>query len=87
MSGALLVQVTVNFPGIILMESGLSFLGLGVQPPATSLGLMIGTGRAFLVTAWWVAVFPGLAIFATTLAVSLAGDWLRDRLDAPSGSL
>jgi len=86
-ASALLVQVTVNFPGIILMESGLSFLGLGIQPPWTSLGLMIGTGRAFLMTAWWIAVFPGLTIFATTLSVSLVGDWLRDRLDAPSASV
>lgn len=85
-AGALLVQLTLNFPGIILLESGLSFLGLGIQPPLTSLGLMIGNGRAFLMTAWWTAVFPGIVIFATTLSVSLVGDRLRDHLDVQSQS-
>ena len=82
--GALLVQVTLNFPGIILLESGLSFLGLGIQPPLTSLGLMIGTGRAYIMSAWWTAVFPGVAIFLTALSVSLIGDWLRDWLSGES---
>lgn len=85
-AGALLVQLTLNFPGIILLESGLSFLGLGIQPPLTSLGLMIGTGRAVLMTAWWTAVVPGVVIFLTTLSVSLLGDWLRDHLDVESRS-
>jgi len=77
----LLIQVTLNFPETILLETGLSFLGLGIQPPQTSLGLMIAEGRDHLAFAWWIAVFPGATIFATTLAVSLLGDWLRDRLD------
>ncbi|GLS36553.1 ABC transporter permease [Mesorhizobium tianshanense] len=80
--GALLVQITLNFPGIILLESGLSFLGLGIQPPLTSLGLMIGSGREFMTTAWWTAVAPGTVIFLTALSVTLVGDWFRDRLDA-----
>ncbi|CAH1647995.1 MULTISPECIES: ABC transporter permease [unclassified Chelatococcus] len=78
---ALVVQATLNFPGTILLETSLSFLGLGVQPPGTSLGLMLGEGRRHLLNAWWIAVFPGCAIFLTTLAMSLFGDWLRDRLD------
>ena len=80
-AGVLVVKVTLNFPGTILLESGLSFLGLGVQPPLTSLGLMLGAGREYLLFAWWVAVIPGTVIFLTTLSVSLVGDWLRDRLD------
>ena len=78
---ALVAQATLNFPGTILLETSLSFLGLGVQPPGTSLGLMLGEGRRYLLNAWWIAVFPGCAIFLTTLAMSLFGDWLRDRLD------
>lgn len=80
-AAALLVQLTLSFPDIILLETSLSFLGLGVQPPRASLGLMLGTGRDYLLIAWWVAILPGLVITLTTLAVSLLGDWLRDRLD------
>lgn len=78
---SLVVQTTLNFPGTILLETSLSFLGLGVQPPGTSLGLMLGEGRRYLLNAWWIAVLPGFVIFLTTLAMSLFGDWLRDRLD------
>lgn len=81
---ALVVQATLNFPGTILLETSLSFLGLGVQPPGTSLGLMLGEGRRYLLNAWWIAVFPGLVIFLTTLSISLFGDWLRDRFDPTS---
>jgi peptide/nickel transport system permease protein len=80
-AASLVVQATLNFPGTILLETSLSFLGLGVQPPGTSLGLMLGEGRRYLLNAWWIAVLPGLVIFLTTLATSLFGDWLRDRLD------
>ncbi|HEY4200274.1 MAG TPA: ABC transporter permease [Devosiaceae bacterium] len=82
---ALVVQMTLNFPGTILLETSLSFLGLGVQPPLTSLGLMLGSGRALLLNAWWIAALPGIAIFLTTLSMSLFGDWLRDRLDPTLG--
>lgn len=85
MAGALIVQSTIYFPSMILLETSISFLGLGVQPPGTSLGLMLGQGRAYLLNAWWIAVFPGLAIFLTTLSVSLVGDHLRDRLDPTLG--
>ena len=78
---ALIVQFTLFFPATILLESSLSFLGLGVQPPLTSLGQMLGAGRAHLLSAWWIAVLPGTVIFLTTLSVSIAGDWLRDRWD------
>lgn len=81
-AGPLIVQFTVNFPEIILLESGLSFLGLGIQPPATSLGLMVADGRNYLAIAWWLAASPGAVIVLTTLSISLLGDYLRDRLDA-----
>jgi peptide/nickel transport system permease protein len=77
----LVVQFTLNFPQVILLESSLSFLGLGIRPPLTSLGQMLGEGRAYLTTAWWIAVIPGSIIFLATLSISLIGDWLRDRLD------
>jgi peptide/nickel transport system permease protein len=77
----LIVQLTLNFPATVLLETGLSFLGLGVQPPNTSLGLMLGQGRDFLLNAWWIAVSPGIVIFMATLSMSMVGDWLRDRLD------
>jgi len=80
-AAALLVQITLTFPATILLETSISFLGLGIQPPMTSLGQMLGQGRMFLLNAWWIAVVPGLVIFFTTLSVSLVGDWLRDRLD------
>lgn len=77
----LIVQLTINFPDTILFETSLSFLGLGIRPPMTSLGQMLGEGRDYLVTAWWLAVIPGVTIFLTTLAMSVLGDWLRTRLD------
>ena len=80
-AGVVVVNATLNFPETILLESSLSFLGLGVQPPLTSLGNMLGHGRDQLVNAWWIATVPGLAIFLTTLSVSIVGDRLRDRLD------
>lgn len=75
------VQLTLNFPQTILLETGLSFLGLGIQPPFTSLGQLLGEGRDSLGRAWWLAVIPGILIFVTTLSMSLLGDALRDRLD------
>lgn len=78
---SLVVQATITFPWTILLETSLSFLGLGIQPPATSLGQMLGAGRQYLLQAPWLALAPGFAIFFTTLSMSLFGDWLRDRLD------
>lgn len=80
-AATLVVSMTLTFPDIILMESALSFLGLGVQPPDSSLGNMVGFGRVYLTTAPWIMLAPSMVIVLTTLAVSLCGDWLRDRLD------
>lgn len=77
----LAVAFTVNFPETMLLETSLSFLGLGIQPPATSLGTMLGDGRDYLTTAWWIAVAPGVVIALTGIAVSVIGDWLRDVFD------
>ena len=77
----LMVQFTLNFPQTILLETSLSFLGLGIKPPLTSLGQMLGAGRAHIFYAWWIAVLPGMMIFLTTLSFSIFGDWVRDRLD------
>lgn len=78
---ALMIQFTINLPSTILLETSLSFLGLGVQPPMTSLGQMLGNGRDYLLQAPWIAVAPGMTIFFTTLSISILGDWLRDKLD------
>jgi peptide/nickel transport system permease protein len=75
------VLATLQLASVVLLESTLSFLGLGVQPPEPSWGSMLGAGREYLNTAWWISVFPGLALMGTILAVSLGGDWLRDVLD------
>lgn len=80
-ASTLIVTMTLAFPDIILLESGLSFLGLGVQPPLTSLGNMVGYGRDYLTRAPWILVLPSLVISLTTLCISLVGDWLRDRID------
>ena len=78
---ALIVNMTLNFPQTVLLETSLSFLGLGIQPPLTSLGNMVGFGRDHLISAWWIAAVPAFVIFATTLAFSIVGDWLRDYFD------
>jgi peptide/nickel transport system permease protein len=72
-----LVATTLGIGNAILLESGLSFLGLGVQPPAPSWGNMIAGGREFLVTAPWIALAPGLAVVITVTAATLIGDWLQ----------
>ncbi|MDN3714288.1 ABC transporter permease [Paracoccus cavernae] len=80
-ASTLIVSMTLTFPEIILMESGLSFLGLGVQPPETSLGNMVGFGREYMTRAPWIMLAPSVIIVLTTLSISLLGDWLRDWLD------
>lgn len=79
-ASTLLVTATITFPEVILLETSLSFLGLGIQPPMTSLGNMLGFGRSYLLTGWWIAVVPGLAIFFCALAVSVIGDWARSEV-------
>lgn len=80
-ASTLIVSMTLTFPEIILMESGLSFLGLGVQPPESSLGNMVGFGRDYLTRAPWIMLAPAFVIMMTTLSISVVGDWLRDKLD------
>jgi peptide/nickel transport system permease protein len=76
-----LVVATLDMARVIVIESALSFLGLGVQPPTPTWGGMLADGRVYLSTAWWLATFPGLAIFITVLGINLLGDGLRDTLD------
>jgi peptide/nickel transport system permease protein len=80
-ASTLIVSMTLTFPEIILLESGLSFLGLGVQPPLTSLGNMVGYGREYITRAPWIMLAPATVIVLTTFSISLLGDWLRDKLD------
>ena len=82
--GPLVILMTLNVANNILLESSLTFLGLGVDPLIPSWGGMLADGRTYLQSAWWVSVFPGLAIMFTVLGLNLLGDWLRDRLD-PTG--
>jgi peptide/nickel transport system permease protein len=84
-AGPLLVAATLGVGDVILLEAGLSFLGLGVQPPTPSWGGMIMDARPLLVSAPWTGIFPGLAITLTVLAINLLGDALRDALD-PRGA-
>jgi len=77
----LIVVATLNLGLVILMESGLSFLGLGTPPEIPSWGGMLQDGRSYLNFAWWLTTFPGVAIVLTVMGFNLVGDWLRDRLD------
>lgn len=77
----LLVQTTIDVAAVTLVISGLSFIGVGAQPPSAEWGAMVADGRQFIVTAWWVVVAPGLAIAITAIAAQLAGDALRIRFD------
>jgi peptide/nickel transport system permease protein len=76
-----LVAATLGVAGAILVESGLSFLGLGVQPPAASWGNILNQGKANIEIAWWLSLFPGLAILVTVLGYNLLGEGIRDALD------
>jgi peptide/nickel transport system permease protein len=77
----LLTIATVEFAIVMLAESGLSFLGIGIQPPEVTWGLMVAQGRGYLATAWWLSFFPGLAIMLTTLALNLLSGWMRIATD------
>jgi peptide/nickel transport system permease protein len=83
--GPLIILMALNVANNILLESSLTFLGLGVDPSIPSWGGMLADGRTYLQTAWWVSVFPGLAIMLTVLGLNLLADWLRDRLDPTVG--
>jgi peptide/nickel transport system permease protein len=78
---SLTVLATLQVGFVILLESSLSFLGAGIPRPTPAWGLMVADGRELIVTAWWIAMFPGLAIMLTVLSLNLLGDWLRDHLD------
>ena len=77
----LLTVATLDFAFVMLAESALSFLGIGIQPPEITWGLMVAQGRQYLQTAWWLSVWPGLAIILTTLSLNLLSGWLRIALD------
>ena len=81
---SVIIRVTLDMAGVILIAAGLGFLGLGAQPPLPEWGLMISSGRKFLFEQWWVATMPGLAIFLVSLGFNLLGDGLRDVLDPRS---
>lgn len=77
----LVVLVTLEVGHVILLESSLSFLGVGIPPPEPSWGVMVADGQGLLATGWWISLFPGIAIVLTVLAFNTLGDWLRDRFD------
>ena len=77
----IVVIATLQVAQVIIAESFLSFLGLGIQPPTPAWGNMLGEGRVYMLNSWWIATFPGLAIFITTLMINLIGNALRDWLD------
>jgi len=77
----ILVQATVDMGTVILAMGGLAFLGLGTQPPSADWGLMVSEGRQYILDQWWIATFPGMAIFIIVLAFNLLGDTLRDIFD------
>ncbi len=79
--GPLIILLTLNIANNILLESSLTFLGLGASPLIPSWGGMLSEGRNYVQSAWWITVFPGLAIMLTVLGLNLMGDWLRDQLD------
>jgi peptide/nickel transport system permease protein len=83
----MLVQSSLDFGGVIITASALSFLGLGAQDPTPEWGLIISEGQAFFQTQWWLVTFPGLAVLFTALAFNLVGDGLRDRFDSRRVSL
>lgn len=78
---SIVVLATLDIGKVIIFESGLSFLGLGVQPPTPSWGAMLADGRKYVNIAWWLSTFPGLAIMVVVLGVNFLGDWVRERLD------
>ncbi|HLS06337.1 MAG TPA: ABC transporter permease [Bacillota bacterium] len=80
-TSSFIVTATLSVASTIIAEAALSFLGMGIQPPAVSWGLMLNSGKDYLAGSWWVATFPGIAITITSLGIIFLGDWLRDVLD------
>jgi peptide/nickel transport system permease protein len=85
-AGPVLIVATAEFGLMILMEAGLSFLGLGIQPPAPSWGSIMSVGRQYVERASWIVAFPGACLFLLVFSVNVLGDWLRDQLDPRSRS-
>lgn len=81
---SVIIRLTLDMAGVILIAAGLGFLGLGAQPPAPEWGLMVSSGRNYILDQWWVATVPGLAIFAVSFGFNLLGDGLRDVFDPKS---
>jgi peptide/nickel transport system permease protein len=77
----IIVLATLEVGQVILLEASLSFLGAGLPRPTPAWGLMVADGRDLIVSSWWVAFFPGIAILLAVLSMNLMGDWLRDKLD------
>ena len=80
-ANSIIVLATLQVGSVIILEAALSFLGVGIPRPTPAWGLMVADGRQLIVSAWWISLFPGLAITLTVLALNLFGDWVRDRLD------
>ena len=76
-AGAVIVVATLEFGLMVLFEAGLSFLGLGVQPPMPSWGSILSVGRNYMGTAWWIVTFPGLCLFLLVLSINVIGDHMR----------
>ena len=81
MMGPILVYTTLGLGGAIMTTAGLSYIGLGAQPPSPEWGAMLNYGRSYLRTAWWMSIYPGLAVFIIVLCINIFGDGLRDALD------
>jgi len=81
LANTIIIMVTLNIGQIIILTATLSFLGLGTQPPSPDWGLMMNEGRQYINHAWWLVVFPGIAIMMAVLGFNLVGDWLREILD------
>lgn len=81
LANTVVVMSTLQIGVVILLEATLSFLGVGVPRPTPAWGLLVSEGRELLISAWWISLFPGLAIMLTVISINLVGDWLRDRLD------
>ena len=79
-----MVNMSLNYPATILTETSLNFLGIGIEPPDTSLGVLMGLGRNYIFQAPWIVLLPGSVVFLATFAMSILGDWMRDRLDVAS---
>jgi peptide/nickel transport system permease protein len=80
-ANTVMVLATLQIGSAIIIEAGITFLGMGIQPPNTAWGLIIADGRSYMSTAWWIPTFAGLSIMVTVMGANLFGDWLRDKLD------